>query len=239
MVKRYSYTEIKKNYDVLRGKRVIIWCRSISGLMLYKTLCNHHIDVIGFTDSFVAKSGEIFAGLPVYTFKEIEELRDAAIYIATNNSEFKMEILEQIAKLKHMEVFTEGLVFGAVSFDTAHANRRIQNADKKIRFIKEKLEDEKSKKVFEYLLEYRSTNNRDLISEIYERNQMQYFPDDGIIKPVEDEIFVDAGAYDGETTCNFCKWLRGSSKKYSKVYLMEYYHISQLHIKQKLYQKIS
>lgn len=222
MVKRYNYTEIKNNYEVLKNKKVIIWCRSKSALMLYKKLCTCSIDVLGFTDSYVEKSGGVFAGLPVYRIQEIEVMNDVAIYIATNNYKYKMEILEETSKLEQIEVFAEGTVFGAALFDTEHMSHVIQKSNGKIQFIKNMLGDETSKKVFENLLIYRTTNNRELISEVYESPQFQYFPKDGIVMPIENEIFVDAGAYDGETTCNFCRWIgETGDRKYCKVYMME------------------
>ena len=222
MVKRYNYTEIKNNYEVLKNKKIIIWCRSISALTLYKKLYTCSIDVCGFTDSYVEKSGDVFAGLPVYTIQEIATMNDVAIYIATNNYKFKMEILEETSKLEQIEVFAEGTVFGSGLFDIEHMKHIIQKSNDKITFIKNMLEDEISKKVYENLLNYRTTNNKELISEIYEGSQSQYFPKDGIVMPIENEIFVDAGAYDGETTCNFCRWIgETGNRKYCKVYMME------------------
>ena len=219
MVKKYKYKQINNNYDVLKGKRVIIWCRSITALYLYRTLHNQEINVIGFTDSFVNSSGGTFAGLPVYTIDEILAMEEVAVYIATNNYKIKQEILEDICEFKSIEVFSEGIIYGAALFNIEKMKSMIRNSKRKIEYVKNSLRDERSKEVFYKLLNYRVTNNTNLISDVYESGHTQYFPENGLIKPVENEIFVDAGAYDGETTCNFCKWI--SDKNYSKIYAME------------------
>lgn len=219
MVRKYRYNEIKNNYDILKGKRVIIWCRSITALYLYRELYDQKINVIGFADSFVNNTGEIFAGLPVYTIEEIMAMGKVAVYIATNNYRFKQEILEKLSEFENIDIFMEGIVYGATLFDIENMGQIVRNSQEKIEYVKKSLKDKRSKEVFGKLLDYRITNNANLISEIYESEHIQYFPEDGLIKPVENEIFIDAGAYDGETAYNFCKWV--SDKKYSKLYVME------------------
>lgn len=219
MVKEYKYTEIRNNYDVLMGKKIVIWCRSISALNLYIALSNRQVSVIGFTDSYVNKKGETFAGLPVYSIQEVIEMEGAAIYIATNNYRFKQEILEEISKYKGIEVFVEGLVFGAGLYDIEKMKNIIRNSEEKIQYVKDLLGDEKSKKTFKNLLDYRITNDIKLIPEIYESDHMQYFPKDGLFKQEANEIFIDAGAYNGATACNFCEWAGNGG--YSKIYALE------------------
>lgn len=53
-------------------------------------------------------------------------------------------------------------------------------------------------KTFENLLQYRLSNADDLIWEVCEREHQQYFPGRDRLSLSFDEIFVDAGAYNGE-----------------------------------------
>lgn len=215
----YKYIDIAKNYEYLKGKKVIIWCRSFSALLLYNTLYNHGISVIGFTDSYADKRGETFAGLRVFTTQEVAMMKNIAIYIATNNYKFMLEILEETDKLENIEVFAEGFIFGKILFNVEGMRSSIKKSQQKIQYIKNALKDDKSRRVFERLLEYRITNDRKLITEIYEPEQTQYFPEEGLLKTEENEIFIDAGAYNGETTYNFYNWV--GDRRYSKVYLLE------------------
>ena len=53
--------------------------------------------------------------------------------------------------------------------------------------------------------------------EVYESEHQQYFPGKEILTTLPGEVFIDAGAYNGETSEEFSKWC----KDYSKIYLME------------------
>lgn len=218
MIHRYNYNNIEKNYDVLKGKKVIIWCRSVSALQAYSVLYNLNIDVIGFTDSYVDYKGGTFAGLPVYTFKQIQTMNNVAIYIATNVYRYKQEILEKASELKNADIYALGDVWGAGLYDTVHMNQVIKDSQDKIEYVRQNLADKISKEVFDKLLEYRMTNNKKLLPEIYDMDCPQYFPEEDWLHPKRNEVFVDAGAYDGATSYNFCKWAR---EGYSKIYMME------------------
>lgn len=220
MIRQFNYNRIDNHYEILKGKRVIIWCRSISALQAYKTLYNYGIKVIGFTDSFAERSGERFAGLPVYTLEEIAGMGEgkAAVYVATRVYERQQEILEKAEELKNVEVYAVGEVFGAGLFDIAHMKERIAEADEKIHYVRENLADERSREVFDRLIEYRLTNDRKIIPGLYERGCLQYFPTDDWIRLKKNEVFIDAGAHDGATSQDFCDWTKGS---HSKIYMME------------------
>ncbi len=93
-----------------------------------------------------------------------------------------------------------------------------KESENEIEFVRSKLSDKKSVETFDKLLEYRVTNNRELIREIYERNHEQYFPNNEILIPDKDEVFVDAGAYDGGTSIAFARWCKNN---YQSIYLVE------------------
>lgn len=217
MIKEYSYHEIGNDYKMLKGKRVIIWCESVSGLNAYVKFHNLGIDVIGFADSFADRQ-ETFAGLPSYSLVQLAVMDNFVIYIATCNMEYVSEILEKLEDLKDVEVYANGYVYGAGEYDVPMMKEWMKSNEKKIQFVSEHLEDEKSKYVFDKLLEYRVTNRKSILSEIEEKEHRQYFPGKDILKPDGDEIFIDAGAYNGDTSREFCEWVAG---EYSKIWLLE------------------
>lgn len=51
-----------------------------------------------------------------------------------------------------------------------------------------------------------------------ERGHLQYFPPKEIMSPSKNEIFIDAGAYDGRTSMQFIEWAKYG---YKKIYAME------------------
>lgn len=197
MIREYSYHRIEKNWEILKGKKVIIWCKSMSALQAYKALHDLNIEVIGFTDSFVAETGTTFAGLPVYTFEEIKAMKGISIYIATEQNVFKREILEKVQKLENADVYANGFVFGAGEYNVEQMKKSLAKADDKIKAVRQKLQDERSREVFDKLLEYRVSNDTSLLDSVFEKTHLQYFPTDGIIQAEPDEVFIDAGAYDG------------------------------------------
>lgn len=73
----------------------------------------------------------------------------------------------------------------------------------RIKAICSRLSDEKSKKVYINILKYRSTHNRKYLKGIVDREQ--YFDKD-IIHLAENEMFVDCGAYKGDTLKKFLKY---------------------------------
>lgn len=55
---------------------------------------------------------------------------------------------------------------------------------------------------------------------IYNIDPLQYFDSD-IVKLSDHEVFIDAGAYDGETTVNFARFCERQEKSYSKIICFE------------------
>lgn len=80
---------------------------------------------------------------------------------------------------------------------------------KRIREITESLADEKSRIVYRNIWKYRATHNRKYLKGIVDREQ--YF-DSEIIKLTEKEVFVDCGAYKGDTIREFYKHLPVQNK---------------------------
>lgn len=73
------------------------------------------------------------------------------------------------------------------------------------------LEDYQSKMIFRTMAEARITKNVDLLCRTCGKNQ--YFPDKEIFTVGDQEVFVDAGAFDGDTIEQFLE-LTGSKYKY-------------------------
>ena len=216
MIKLYNYINVLQNDSILLNKNIIIWGKSVSALNLYVELKSKNVNVIGFTDSFTDQMNK-FADLPLYPFREIQKMKDIAIYIATSNFKYRVEILEQIQNMG-IPVLCKGTVYGPGLYDTEKMNKKMENERDKIEQIKDILSDEKSRKTFDNLVKYRVTNDFGLIREIFEEGHKQYFPPADILNPSTEEIFVDGGAYNGVTSLEFSKWVRG---KYKKIYMME------------------
>ena len=79
------------------------------------------------------------------------------------------------------------------------------------------LHDEKSKRVFSNLLQYKINRDLSLIQEIKDDAILQYFDPD-IMTFANEEIFLDLGAYNGDTVSAF---ISNVDKKYKKIIALE------------------
>lgn len=218
MVKKYKYIDVSKENFSLNNKKVIIWGRALSALRLYVELQAKGVEIIGFTDSFVESKEERFAGLPVFTFEEIKEIEKIVIYISTQNVVFQREILERTQLLEKAVILCRGTVYGPGEYDVSRMKEMIHKDLPEINFVRDSLYDEKSVITFDSLLNYRVNNEKSLLENICERQHKQYFPEDEIFLKNGQEIFIDAGGYDGRTSDEFSEWVNG---EYSKIYIME------------------
>ena len=216
MVKWYNYINMLEEKVDLSEKKVIIWGKSISALNLYVQLKTKRIDVIGFTDSFAFIQGE-FAGLPVYPYKQVIKMQNIVIYIATVVPKNQIDILDLLQD-SDVTVLCRGSVYGSGQYDIYEMDEKINKNINIIQQIREVLSDKKSVETFDNLIKYRTSNDKRLLEEIYEKEHRQYFPKSNIFKPSLEETFIDAGGCNGATSVEFVQWVNG---KYNKIYLME------------------
>ncbi len=218
MIKRFRYFDLNENKIELANKKVIIWGIGYSGLETLIDLRMKNAIILGYTDSYAVEPGKEFAGYPVYTFDEIKNMDNIYVYISTVKYKSLQSILYKTDELTKAVILAKGLVYGAGQYDIQTMRKVIENNKHEIETVNNHLCDQKSKDVFANLLEYRVSNNIKKIEEIYETSHKQYFPENEILTPEHDEVFVDAGAYDGNTCCDFVSWVGGD---YKKIYAIE------------------
>lgn len=219
MVKRFDYINLDRNVIDYTDKKVVIYGRSMTALYAYLELRNLRADILGFTDTW-AKEGEVFAGQKVYSIDGLADIENLVIYIATNNVTFKREIMYTLEKysMENAVLACRGVVYGAGEYDTVKMGELQKVNDSKIKYVMEHLGDRKSKETYKNLLNYRITNDRTMIEEVYENSHKQYFPVQEFLNHCENEVFIDAGGFDGGTTIDFLEW---SNYQYKKVYILE------------------
>lgn len=86
----------------------------------------------------------------------------------------------------------------------------------KILKLSELWEDNESKRVFFNLIKFRLTFNKFFIKEIKSKNKQYFEPD--ILNFNQKEVFLDCGAYTGDSVEQFCKQV---SNKFKKIYSFE------------------
>lgn len=96
----------------------------------------------------------------------------------------------------------------------------MENADE-LEKVYELLVDERSKTVFRNLLNYKITRDNRLIEEINDLNHIDQYFDMSILHFTRDEVFVDLGAYIGDTVESFIKNVRADGGSYAHIYAFE------------------
>lgn len=115
---------------------------------------------------------------------------------------------EIISQLKDYKIPLERLYIPDVNTINENDPVYIRNHIKEYQYLYENLKDEKSRQVLETIVTYKITHNMDVISEIADSSASQYF-DTEIITYKEDDIFLDCGAYIGDTVLQYLKNNKG------------------------------
>jgi FkbM family methyltransferase len=97
----------------------------------------------------------------------------------------------------------------------AQTRSDIQQNQLKWAVLSSSLADDQSRQVLDDLLKYRLTGNYSFMKSYSYRPKDQYFED--FLRLGSQEVFVDAGGFDGDTTEEFCR----RYPNYEKVYLFE------------------
>jgi FkbM family methyltransferase len=217
-----------KNYDLyslsndLYNRDVIIYGTSVGAIHLYKKLKQNNINVIAFTDSYVKdKEDRTFIGIPVITIKQlVDTAKDANIVIGTSVEKNMRQIISYLNSLGLFNLYADNCNYAAGEYEIEHMKQVIDSNKPKIDYVYQSLADTESKRIFLNLLYYRITNDNRLLELSFEKNHNQYFPkpSDNIMNFSGDEVFVDAGAYDGLTSFEFATQV---GYKYKKIYAFE------------------
>lgn len=135
-------------------------------------------------------------------------------------AENPQDIIVLIVSVHICEITEQLESFGITNYYSwRFLNTRIYKEDtdmysKEFQKVEELLADKESREVYRKVIEKRNLgmkDYRDICS------QDHYFPD-GIIERSTDEIFVDCGAFDGDSVIKFKEWAHNN---YSKIYAFE------------------
>ncbi len=157
------------------------------------------------SDEFVR--GQSFRGFKVKKISELEsELEDftVALCFASQLPEV-MGAIKNVAK-KHPLFVPPVPVFGSLLFDEGFIDKYADDIEKAYSL----LADEQSKKVYKFVLSFYRTGQIALLDEITTGKDEAF---NGILKPKSNEVYVDLGAYNGDTIDEFLKYSNGGYRK--------------------------
>lgn len=205
---------IKRNKDVFSEIKshqlpVVVYGAKPYAEWVTNCLHEHGIEVYGYTVDKKHFTKDALLGKPVFVFEEIK--KEAGRYVF---------VLGTISRKKLIQRFLEDSSITKYYLDTdaqepityEYVREHYAAFDETYHW----LEDDLSRKTFCAFLNLKISGDIFYNLEVVQANQYQYF--DKIMAPFKSGVFVDCGAYDGDTLDNFIAWSGG---KYEKIYAFE------------------
>lgn len=213
--KLYHFEEIRGLLS--SGEKVIIYGASEYCGMMIEILNNSGVEVYAICDDWKNKQGNTVNSVPIVSYDELKRLKektpslDKAIILTAPK-----EVIEEKLKAAGFEsIYVGNYGLGGYEKDFyPKTNDYLLGKVPDVLKLYSLLEDEKSKKVFEAVIYSRFLCAPKLLAKL--RDDNQYF--DEVISLSEDEVFVDCGAYLGDTIEAF---LKNGNGKYKKIYSFE------------------
>ncbi len=198
---------------LLKRDLVILFGAGLCGKEYLDLFIKNGIQVKCFCDDDSKKQGSGFLGYKVISIEQLSSEKGQIIVAS-----YGPEKLYNRLKTTQPDILNRVLIVDFYLYEDGmdYYAYYQQHADE-INDVMNWLEDEKSKTVFRNLLQYKISRDKALIDEVREAPESQYF-DSSIVKFADDEIFLDLGAYIGDTVESFVKHVNG---KYGKVIALE------------------
>lgn len=207
-------------------KSVYIFGAKLLGIQTYQACQKCRIDVKGFIDNDKNIINSKIDGVTVYSLKEVIKFYkpDDVIIISSLNycTEIKNQLIEAgikryitypILSLYNYQFPIANMCFENLTVDL------LMNIDK-YEWLYERLADYKSKSILIDILKFRTTFDVSNLENAYQKSikdGSEYF-DPNIVKLSSSEVFIDGGAYKGETSLEFINQVKG---EYKHIYLFE------------------
>lgn len=190
-------------------KPIILFGSGEWGIYYAKFLKNFFNGNILFCDNNSKKWGTAVEGIPVISFDELKRnYGDCCITITTLN--YYNEILKQLEENNLMENVAVSLQ-GFVNNDYTDYYNVVSNNFNSFAKVYDFLSDEHSKYIFIDRINFCISGNKKYLIHLRSRAPQYFEP--GIITLTENEIFVDGGAYTGDTVNEFLNQTKGSFKR--------------------------
>lgn len=204
--------QIKRLISLTDGKELFLFGAGVGGARTFAILEENKQTISCFVDNNKRKYGAIFCGRAVISPDEmllrIGKTEKFHVIITAGEG---TAIMRQLRNLgideRYISIFDTSQICGEISnrdFIIMHEN--------KISEVFGLLSDTASKEVLLGLLNYRLTLDFAQLSNIFDPDEEQYFAQD-LIRFSGEEVFLDAGTYDGETVKEYIKRCNDRYKK--------------------------
>lgn len=193
----------------------------IEVLEYYKSL---GITISGFIDNDLSKRNKRISGINIFSLEDIDKNKQCNVIIASLS--YLYDIEKQLKEYKNIKI----IPFDILGLKEDHyykSAKPLEGMQKELIKHKNKylslflcFNDYLSMRIFNEIIKYRITLDISFLNNAFKLSgtaEKQYF-DTSIIDFKEDEVFVDIGGYDGDTTIKF---ITNNFYKYKKIYLFE------------------
>jgi FkbM family methyltransferase len=158
------------------------------------------------------KPQQYFYEIPVTLFDDVLKKEKEFNVIVTFSSEKYLEKIKELEKIQQIKKVIFFDVFQCYDYDFDFVNTHY-TVFKKLFF---QLRDNLSRDVFLEFIRAKNLKNSKELMKFNVPNEEQYFPD--FLHLNESEIFVDCGAYDGDSVLRFAKYAK---ENFNKIYAFE------------------
>lgn len=192
-------------------KKVVLYGAGYCGLETLTLMRKHHILVVAVCDD--NREGEFLDNLRITSIDKIQHSYGIVIFITSG---FNKIMKQRLVQLGLIDLYKE-IDFGR--YDENKENLEyFREHRQEINTAYTLLSDVKSKTIFINLMNYRVSRKLHFLDGLEEDNQ--YYPREKILnfsfEP--DHIFLDLGAYDGDSILEFVKYVHG---RYNRIFAVE------------------
>ncbi len=200
---------LKSSWEFLKKTKlpIFIYGMGDGAVKILAQFSRHKIPYCGFfaSDEFVR--GHSFFGHRVHSISEIEEKVSEFVIVLAFAAGYDTLINKiQSISNKHIVIAPDVPVCGDGLFTKEYLSHNFQSFQR----VYELLSDEKSKEVLKKIIEYKITGK---IQPLIEASSTPKEAQEEILKLSKDEVYIDAGAYDGDTVNQFIDFTGGEYKK--------------------------
>lgn len=216
----YKNSILKNNQKFDFRKPVVIFGAAKLSPYFIQYFSYKRTKILALIDNDKNKIGKKLLGFPIMSKKDILRKFGKDVQITVASVHYQ-EIIKDLKKLRFNYVFNPMFFF---TLDHKYFNlltwknniNLIFKNKKKIRSVFALLDDERSRKIYIEIIRFRLTFDQSIFNKIKD-NTVEYF-DKKIIKLSPNEIFLDGGAYDGDTIKTF---IRESKNIFKNIYAFE------------------
>jgi len=184
----------------------------------YLKTMNIPMEII-FCDNNPAKRGTSVEGVPIISFNELKTNYRKS-YIIICSFDFYEEISLQL-KDNNLKCILDPRIHSVIlesqdTFDLYNYVSLIKNSEKQFQAAYNLLADHLSKQIFCDRINYCITSSSKYLTPLRSKSPQYFAPD--LIKLTGEEIFIDGGAFTGDTIAEFLKQTKGD---FNKIYAFE------------------